>query len=486
MADIADGLVGFIVSTVLIVIFGEILPQAACSRYALQVGARTVPIVKVLMFAFYIVTKPMSIILDLMLGRDMGTVHTRAELMEMMKLQIGLGAVDEVEGKMAQQVAEGALSFRDKKVGEVMTPLEDAYMLSSETRLGYDSIREIFETGFSRVPVYGRDRHDYKGLLITRDLMLADPEDEMRLGDFIQIFQRKVDTVFEDTKLAHVLNRFKKGESHMALVRQVNTSVDTDPRVEIAGILTLEDVVEEIIQEEIVDETDVYVDVDNRVRVSDGRDSRQFQLGVFNPVWARTDRLSREEASAVASHLARVVFTPSEHLELSLRAVEWLVMVSAVSVHTRATPVGTDEPEDQDWLYRYGIRGERCTIVLQGRVGMRVGREGFRVEAGAFSILARDTLRPGGDCSIDFAAHVSTPKVRYLSITKTRFLEAKELDRDPAALERAWAAQASEMVGESSRKEGRILRQQLGGAVPTDPYIADDSTDVDSHSLPSF
>merc|ERR1719258_488108 len=56
MADLADGLVGFLVSTALIVIFGEILPQAACSRYALQVGSATVPVVKVLMIIFYIVT----------------------------------------------------------------------------------------------------------------------------------------------------------------------------------------------------------------------------------------------------------------------------------------------------------------------------------------------------------------------------------------------------------------------------------------------
>eukprot|EP00971_Amphidinium_carterae_P094434 1869477-Amphidinium_carterae.1 len=58
-----------------------------------------------------------------------------------------------------------------------MIPLNDAYMLSLETRLDYETIREIFEHGFSRVPVYGRDKHDYRGLLYTKDLMLADPED---------------------------------------------------------------------------------------------------------------------------------------------------------------------------------------------------------------------------------------------------------------------------------------------------------------------
>ncbi|CAK9050216.1 Metal transporter CNNM4 (Ancient conserved domain-containing protein 4) (Cyclin-M4) [Durusdinium trenchii] len=179
------------------------------------------------------------------------------ELMEMLKLQISLGAVSAEEGKIAQQVAEGALSFRDKQVGDIMTPLEDAYFLSSRTKLGYDAIREIFETGYSllaelergrgaeavwsindlknnittlqgRIPIYGMDKHDYRGLLYTKDnmkadLMLADPEDEMKVGDFIQIFNRKVETFFEETKLVQCLNAFKKGGTHMGLVRKVGS-----------------------------------------------------------------------------------------------------------------------------------------------------------------------------------------------------------------------------------------------------------------------
>merc|ERR1719277_1958932 len=313
MADIASGTVGFLTSTALIVIFGEIIPQASRSRYALQIGARTVPLVKLLMYSpLYLMTKPLSLALDWVLGAEMGTIHSRTELMEMLKLQISLGACDAAEGEMAKQVAEGALSFRDKRVEEVMTPLEDAYMLSTEVRLGYDMIREIFETGYSRVPVYGKDKHDYRGLLYTKDLMLADPEDAMKLGDFIQIFQRKVETFFRTTKLVEVLSIFKKGGTHMGLVRVANTEESTNPRFEVVGVLTLEDVVEEILQDEIVDETDVFVDVDNQVKVSDGRAFRELNLGIFNPVWrARGDRLSHEESMAVGKHLVTSTFNRS-------------------------------------------------------------------------------------------------------------------------------------------------------------------------------
>merc|ERR1719282_837691 len=111
-AGIASGVSGFFISTTLIVIFGEIIPQASCSRYALQIGARTVPVVQVLMYSpLYLITKPMSIVLDWALGQEMGTVYSRTEVLEMLKLQIRLGACDANEGEIARQVAEGAMSF---------------------------------------------------------------------------------------------------------------------------------------------------------------------------------------------------------------------------------------------------------------------------------------------------------------------------------------------------------------------------------------
>merc|ERR1719284_180453 len=119
---------------------------------------------------------------------------------------------------MAKQVVEGALSFRTKEVQDVMTPVEDAYMLSAEARLSYETIRAVFEHGFSRVPVYGRDKHDYKGMLYTKDLILVDPEDEMRLGDFIKIFDRHALTFKMETSLVDALSHFKRGRGHLALV----------------------------------------------------------------------------------------------------------------------------------------------------------------------------------------------------------------------------------------------------------------------------
>jgi metal transporter CNNM len=463
MADISSGLIGFLVSTVLIVIFGEIMPQAACSRYALQVGSATVPVVKMLLCLFYVVTKPMAVALDWMLGKDIGVIYSSSELIEMVKLQVCLGADDMEAGRMAKQVVEGAVNFREKRVVDVMTPLNDAYMLSIDTRLGYDTIREIFHTGFSRVPVYGRDKHDYRGLLYTKDLMLADPEDEMKLGDFIKIFDRRANTFTMDTRLVDALNVFKKGQTHLALVREMVVEDAANARCELRGVLTLEDVVEEILQEEIVDETDVYVDVDNQVIVNDGREKKRLNLEVFNPVWRmREDRLSREEVKAIAAHLSRTTFTPETEMNLDIPTIEWLINGAEVRNRSRSTQPGVQEPDARDYVYRSGMTTDHCMLVLQGRVGLRVGREGFRSEVGAFSLLARDAIRPDlPEFAPDFSAFVSTPKVRFLLISKAALREAQALDLDTNARDQALLAQATQASGEDSRKEARQLTQHL-------------------------
>ena len=72
MADLTDGLVGLALSTLSIVVFGEIVPQAACSRHGLYIGANTVWIVKLFIILMYPVAWPISVILDKVLGRDIG------------------------------------------------------------------------------------------------------------------------------------------------------------------------------------------------------------------------------------------------------------------------------------------------------------------------------------------------------------------------------------------------------------------------------
>jgi metal transporter CNNM len=80
IADLTSGLVGFIVSTCLIVVLGEIIPQASCQRHGLRVGSFFVPAVRVLIFLFYPFAKPIAAMLDRMLGAEIGVLYKREEV----------------------------------------------------------------------------------------------------------------------------------------------------------------------------------------------------------------------------------------------------------------------------------------------------------------------------------------------------------------------------------------------------------------------
>jgi metal transporter CNNM len=77
MGDLTSGLTGLIVSTSIITIFGEIIPQAVCSRYALVIGAHTTWLVYFFMFVTFPISFPISAILDKVLGDEVGNVLSK-------------------------------------------------------------------------------------------------------------------------------------------------------------------------------------------------------------------------------------------------------------------------------------------------------------------------------------------------------------------------------------------------------------------------
>ena len=88
--------------------------------------------------------------------------------------------------------------------------------------------------------------------------LVTDPDDNIPIRAILQLLSNKqMPKVFPDTKLDVMLNIFQTGRSHLALVHDVNNDGPGDPYYFNIGILTLEDVLEELIMEEILDETDM-------------------------------------------------------------------------------------------------------------------------------------------------------------------------------------------------------------------------------------
>jgi Mg2+/Co2+ transporter CorB len=154
LADKAGGIVGFLASTFLIVIFGEIIPQASCSRYALEIGSKTIPLVRIIILIFYPVAFPLAWALDRALGQELATTYSNAEMLKLLQIHVQ----EEVLDKDTANAMTGALKYRDMAVQDVMTPLANAFMLSVEEKLNFETIAAIFKTGYSRIPVYEIDK----------------------------------------------------------------------------------------------------------------------------------------------------------------------------------------------------------------------------------------------------------------------------------------------------------------------------------------
>ena len=252
--DITSGIVAVIGATLGIVIFGEIIPQSICSRYGLAIGAKTIWLTKFFMIVTSPLSYPLSMILDWVLGAEIGRIYNREKLLKLLEITKTHNDIENDE----MQMISGVLNFKKKTVADVMTKYEDVFMLEIDSILDFDTVDRIYQSGHSRIPVYEVDRSSVVSILHVKDLAFVDPDDASPLRTIVEFHNRPVSWVHDDTSLDRMLDYFKKGISHMVLIKVIRQVDDLDPAYDVVGVVTLEDVLEELIQSEIVDETDVY------------------------------------------------------------------------------------------------------------------------------------------------------------------------------------------------------------------------------------
>ena len=255
MADLTSGVVGIIVSTFLLVIIGEIIPQAVCNRHALLYGARFVPLVQFFIVLLYPICKPIAMCLDCALGEEIGTYYSRAMLHKLLTLHVATNHLERSEAA----IMTGALALREKTACTVMTPGGSLFSVREDDRLDYALIAAIYRAGYSRVPVWDNAGSAIVGLLYAKDLMLIEPRTRTPVAAIVRFFGRQhVNVVPADEPLAAVLSLFAASRQHFAVVKQADASGEGDPVYKVAGVVTLEDVTESIIGEALADEYDSF------------------------------------------------------------------------------------------------------------------------------------------------------------------------------------------------------------------------------------
>ncbi|CAN3475004.1 protein Mam3p [Diutina catenulata] len=246
-----------VASTASIVVFGEIIPQSICVRYGLQVGAFCAPFVLCLMYVMYPIAYPCALLLDHILGEDHGTVYKKSGLKTLVTLHRTMGVERLNQDEVT--IISAVLDLKEKPVSEIMTPMNRVYTMSSDTVLDQSTVEEIFNAGFSRIPIHlPGEPLNFVGMLLVRVLISYDPEDALPVSSF------PLATLPETaltTSCLNILNYFQEGKSHMIVVSEK----PGEPEGAV-GVLTLEDVIEELIGEEIVDESDVYIDINRNIK----------------------------------------------------------------------------------------------------------------------------------------------------------------------------------------------------------------------------
>jgi metal transporter CNNM len=242
LGSLAPGVIAGLIATSLIVVFGEIMPQATFSRHGLALGSRVVWLVHIFIFILYPICKPIAWLLDKTLGHELPSVYSKRELIKLIEEHkySDHSDVDDEE----EQIIRGALSFSTLRAKDIMTRRDKAFMLEKGTLLTDGVLNTIRENGHTRIPIYEEDESRVVGVLRTKELLGRDLE-ESTVGSMMH---SNVVRFNENHCLDDIFEKFIDSKQHLFIVENKDGKC--------IGIVSLEDVIEEIIREEIEDESD--------------------------------------------------------------------------------------------------------------------------------------------------------------------------------------------------------------------------------------
>ncbi|WP_457638541.1 hemolysin family protein [Persephonella sp.] len=218
---------------VLTLLFGEIIPKSVFQHYANRLIYFIVPFLEISRKILYpllviakIITRIVFFVFRLQQKKD--KILTKEELLDALILESE--GIEEFEKKIVANV----LIFEKRRLGEIVVPLSDVVAVPFDSKIG-DIVHIFKDTGYSRIPVYKKRIDQIVGVIRAYDLASAEFKDP------VDRYMRPIRYLPEFTSLPNVLKGFKQFKDHMAVV--------VDERGATMGIITLEDVLEEIVGE---------------------------------------------------------------------------------------------------------------------------------------------------------------------------------------------------------------------------------------------
>lgn len=238
-----------LITSFFILFFGEILPKYFAREFADRVLFVSALPLRVFTFIFYPAVKLTSVLSDKLSSKSGIPVESsnflfdKEDIKELVKESEEAGVVDKKESDFIERVFE----FGDQRVYEAMTPRTDIVGVEVSQSIS-DAISLFIESGFSKLPVYEENLDNIRGIIIAKDIFKSPKE--------IQSILRKVSFVPETKKSFELMNEF--------LEQKISIAIVVDEHGGTAGIVTMEDVLEEIFGE-IKDEFDVEEDICRKI-----------------------------------------------------------------------------------------------------------------------------------------------------------------------------------------------------------------------------
>ncbi|MFO7557946.1 MAG: hemolysin family protein [Desulfobacterales bacterium] len=232
------------IMTILILVFGEIIPKNIAMAKNEWLAIASAPVIKFLQIVLLPIIKLLEYF-TLFISRPFGVSYpepiiTEEEIKSVVSLGEEIGEVEEDERIMIHNI----FRFSDLRADEIMVDRTHVFSIDSETQIT-DAAEKIVEKGYSRIPVYEEKPDHIIGILYAKDILKAVLSGDSR--EKVKSLVRPAMFIPESILLDDLLTEFQKEKVHLALV--------TDEHGGISGLITIEDILEEIVGD-IYDETD--------------------------------------------------------------------------------------------------------------------------------------------------------------------------------------------------------------------------------------
>jgi CBS domain containing-hemolysin-like protein len=233
------------VMTMILLVFGEITPKAYCNIHAEPIALRYSRVILGMQFALYPIVRGLERVTN-GIFQVMGSEEKPKPISEEeVRAIIDVGVEEKALAKSEQEMMEDVMEFHDTKVRAIMTPRNKILVLDARMLL-WDALPLINESGYSRIPIMEETKDNIVGIVHIRDVLKAVETNTSYM--MLKDVARKPLFVSMEMGINKLMKEFQGRRIHMAIVVDEHGSTE--------GIVTLEDIIEELVGE-IADETDV-------------------------------------------------------------------------------------------------------------------------------------------------------------------------------------------------------------------------------------